>query len=98
MSEGSSQITEQQAQLCGDLMSEVAKVLVGQESMVSRLLVGLLTGGHVLLHDSYFGCDVQSSVLDFVKGRRVQHVRWPYIIPSHWNSSCGSIAHFIKEG
>ncbi|MCZ6675259.1 MAG: MoxR family ATPase [Verrucomicrobia bacterium] len=49
MSEGSTQATEQQAQLCGDLMSEVAKVLVGQESMVSRLLIGLLTGGHVLL-------------------------------------------------
>ncbi len=49
MSEGSSQGTEQQAKLCGDLMSEVAKVLVGQESMVSRLLIGLLTGGHVLL-------------------------------------------------
>ncbi|MGE4605397.1 MAG: MoxR family ATPase [Myxococcota bacterium] len=49
MSEGSSPITEQQAQLCGDLMSEIAKVLVGQEAMVSRLLIGLLTGGHVLL-------------------------------------------------
>ncbi len=49
MSEGSSQITEQQAQLCGDLISEVAKVLVGQDLMVSRLLIGLLTGGHVLL-------------------------------------------------
>jgi MoxR-like ATPase len=38
-----------QAQLCGDLTSEVGKVLVGQEAMVSRLLIGLLTGGHVLL-------------------------------------------------
>ena len=32
-----------------DLVNEISKVLVGQEAMVSRLLTGLLTGGHVLL-------------------------------------------------
>ena len=32
-----------------DLVSEVGKVLVGQEDMVARLLMGLLSGGHVLL-------------------------------------------------
>ena len=31
------------------LVDEVGRVLVGQEAMVSRLLIGLLTGGHVLL-------------------------------------------------
>ena len=31
-----------------DLVSEVGKVLVGQEAMVSRLLIGLLTGGGLL--------------------------------------------------
>ncbi|MBL8843896.1 MAG: MoxR family ATPase [Planctomycetes bacterium] len=31
------------------LRGEVGKVLVGQEAMVSRLLIALLTGGHVLL-------------------------------------------------
>jgi MoxR-like ATPase len=31
------------------LTAELRKVIVGQEEMVSRLLVGLLTGGHVLL-------------------------------------------------
>ncbi len=31
------------------LMGEVAKVIVGQRYMVERILVGLLTGGHVLL-------------------------------------------------
>ena len=40
---------EQHAALLGDLTAEVGKVLVGQEAMVTRLLVGLLTGGHVLL-------------------------------------------------
>jgi MoxR-like ATPase len=49
MSEGSVDQSAQHAQLCGELASEVAKVLVGQEAMVSRLLIGLFTGGHVLL-------------------------------------------------
>ena len=31
------------------LMNEVGKVIVGQQYMVDRILVGLLTGGHVLL-------------------------------------------------
>lgn len=32
-----------------ELMAELAKVLVGQEAMVSRLLIGLLCRGHILL-------------------------------------------------
>ena len=32
-----------------DIAEEVGKVLVGQEAMVTRLLIGLLSGGHVLL-------------------------------------------------
>ena len=35
--------------VCNDLVAEVAKVVVGQETMIQRLVVGLLTGGHVLL-------------------------------------------------
>jgi len=31
------------------LKSEIGRVIVGQEKMISRLLVGLLTGGHILL-------------------------------------------------
>jgi MoxR-like ATPase len=49
MSEGTAEQVGQQAQLCSDLTSEVGKVLVGQDAMVTRLLIGLLTGGHVLL-------------------------------------------------
>ena len=37
------------AQTCAKLAEEVGRVLVGQDAMVTRLLVGLLTGGHVLL-------------------------------------------------
>ena len=47
-----SQIDDQIAkysQSCSRLVDEVGRVLVGQETMVSRLLIGLLTGGHVLL-------------------------------------------------
>jgi MoxR-like ATPase len=33
----------------GDLMHEISKVIVGQTEMVERVLIGLLTGGHVLL-------------------------------------------------
>jgi MoxR-like ATPase len=46
------QIDEQIArysQTCTNLVNEVGRLLVGQEDMVSRLLVGLLTGGHVLV-------------------------------------------------
>ena len=48
MAEGAVQ-TEQHARVMNDLVNEVGKVLVGQEAMVSRLLVGLLCNGHVLL-------------------------------------------------
>jgi MoxR-like ATPase len=37
------------SQICNNLVNEVGRILVGQEGMVSRLLVGLLAGGHVLL-------------------------------------------------
>ena len=40
---------EEHARVCNALIAEVAKVVVGQETMISRLIVGLLTGGHVLL-------------------------------------------------
>ncbi|MEE3330957.1 MAG: MoxR family ATPase [Myxococcota bacterium] len=49
MSESAEGQVQEQAQTCNDLINEVGKVVVGQESMISRLLVGLLSGGHVLL-------------------------------------------------
>ena len=49
MSDGAEAQIEEHARVCNELVSEVAKVVVGQEEMISRLLVGLLTGGHVLL-------------------------------------------------
>ncbi|MEE9281983.1 MAG: MoxR family ATPase [Myxococcota bacterium] len=40
---------EPSADLVQQLVSEVGKVLVGQEAMLTRLLAGLLAGGHILL-------------------------------------------------
>ena len=37
------------SRLAGRLVDEVGRVLVGQEPMITRLLIGLLGGGHVLL-------------------------------------------------
>ncbi len=34
---------------CNQLKDEIGRVLVGQDHMLSRLLIGLLTGGHILL-------------------------------------------------
>jgi len=41
--------SQEHVRVCNDLVAEVGKVVVGQEAMISRLVVGLLTGGHVLL-------------------------------------------------
>jgi len=49
MSEGAEAQVEEHARVCNALIDEVGKVVVGQEAMISRLLVGLLSGGHVLL-------------------------------------------------
>ncbi|MCH9014203.1 MAG: MoxR family ATPase [Gemmatimonadetes bacterium] len=35
--------------ICTAIVNEIAKRVVGQERMVERLLIGLLTGGHILL-------------------------------------------------
>jgi MoxR-like ATPase len=43
------EIVTQKSLFIDDLMAEVSKVIVGQTTMIERLLVGLLAGGHVLL-------------------------------------------------
>ncbi len=42
-------IVAKESAFIDDLVAEVGKVIVGQSYMVERLLVGLLSGGHVLL-------------------------------------------------
>jgi MoxR-like ATPase len=39
----------EQSELVHRLLSELGKAIIGQEEMISRLLVGLLTNGHILL-------------------------------------------------
>ncbi len=44
-----SDMVEQESAFVDRIQHEVRKVIVGQDEMVERILVGLLTGGHVLL-------------------------------------------------
>ena len=46
---GKSVDIETQASWLTELVAELSKVLVGQEAMVNRLLIGLLCRGHILL-------------------------------------------------
>ncbi len=43
------ELVERESAFCDAIVHEVGKVIVGQNAMVERLLIGLLTGGHVLL-------------------------------------------------
>src|SRR6187399_2726240 len=43
------EVVAQESAFVSDLMAEVGKVVVGQSYMIERILIGLLTGGHVLL-------------------------------------------------
>jgi len=40
---------QQERKLVATLKAEINKVIIGQEYMVNRILIGLLTGGHILL-------------------------------------------------
>jgi len=43
------ELVERESAFVESIVNEVGRVVVGQEPMVERLLIGLLTGGHVLL-------------------------------------------------
>lgn len=43
------EVVAEQGAFLDDLQSEIGKVVVGQTYMIERILIGLLTGGHVLL-------------------------------------------------
>jgi MoxR-like ATPase len=43
------ELVERESAFVDSIVNEVGRVVVGQEPMVERLLIGLLTGGHVLL-------------------------------------------------
>jgi len=43
------ELVARESSFVDDLLAEIGKVVVGQSYMVERILIGLLTGGHVLL-------------------------------------------------
>jgi MoxR-like ATPase len=43
------ELVQQQSAFVDKLNAEVSRVIVGQKTMIERILIGLLTGGHVLL-------------------------------------------------
>ncbi|MGH8548160.1 MAG: class I SAM-dependent methyltransferase [Methylococcales bacterium] len=59
----------------------------------------LSPGGHVILHDCYFGCPVKESVIDFIQKHRnkIEVVISPYKNSLHWFYPEGSMVHFIKR-
>ncbi len=46
---GINELIRQESAFVEDLLHQVRKVIVGQDSMVERIVIGLLTGGHVLM-------------------------------------------------
>ncbi len=43
------EMVKQESKFVDNIMHEMGKVIVGQQDMVERVLIGMLTGGHVLL-------------------------------------------------
>ena len=43
------EVVQRESAFVRDVLHEVEKVIVGQRHMVERVLLGMLTGGHVLL-------------------------------------------------
>lgn len=58
----------------------------------------LIDGGHIVLHDCYYGSPVQESVIDFMaRHPELEAVQSPYIHSEYWHRPCGSLAHLIKK-
>lgn len=57
----------------------------------------LKIGGHILLHDCYFGCEVQESVISFMKSYEVDVIIPPYKSHEHRRYETGSLCHLIKR-
>jgi len=57
----------------------------------------LVIGGHILLHDCYFGCEVQDAAIEFIKGHDVEIVVSPYKSHEHRRYPQGSLCHLVKK-
>ena len=56
----------------------------------------LSEGGHLILHDSYEGNEVQPAALTFIGKNSVEVIVSPNIVAQHWMNPRGSLAHFLK--
>jgi predicted O-methyltransferase YrrM len=54
-------------------------------------------GGHIVLHDSYFGIQSQQAAIDFCESHPVDIVVSPYKINEYWRLPDGSLCHLIKR-
>lgn len=54
-------------------------------------------GGHVILHDCYFGSPVQEAVIEFLREKKVRIHTTPFIPVNHSMVLTGSLCHFQKE-
>ncbi len=84
MSEAASEKLQEDAKHLGLMLDEMSKVIVGQEHMARALLIGLVTGGHVLLEGlpglaKTLAVKTLAQVLD-AKFQRVQFT--PDLLPS----------------
>ncbi|MDX1486258.1 MAG: class I SAM-dependent methyltransferase [Alphaproteobacteria bacterium] len=57
----------------------------------------VVPGGHIVLHDCYFGNGVQDAVLEFVRSHDVRFVTSPYIVKEHRRYPNGSLCHMTKS-
>lgn len=57
----------------------------------------VVRNGHVVLHDCYFGSEVQPAVIDFIDRHEVELIQSPFSAASHWRNPAGSLAHFRKK-
>ncbi|MFG0315909.1 MAG: AAA family ATPase [Planctomycetota bacterium JB042] len=75
---------ERGAEVLDRIVSEVSRIVVGQETMVERLLLGLLAGGHLLLEGvpglaKSLACETLARTLD-LRYRRIQFT--PDLLPA----------------
>jgi MoxR-like ATPase len=91
------ELQKEHQQKIKDVFTEVAKVVVGQEYMVNRLLVGLFTNGHILLE----GVPGLAKTLTISTVARVLHLDFariqftPDLLPS---DLVGTMIYNQKEG
>ncbi len=88
---------EEASTFVDDLLDEVGRVVVGQRYMIERLLIGLLSGGHVLLEGvPGLAKTLTVSSLAAAIGTRFQRIQFtPDLLPA---DLLGTLVYNQKEG